>query len=400
MRKLLQKVLFLLLMGAAALPAVGQPYLIDGSARQRILASIEQGDTRAQELYARLMRNADKVMPLENPTITTKGVTPPSGDKHDYISLARYWWPNPDTPDGLPYVRRDGESNPELKKYDRDCMSTFASRLSILTGAYLLSENPNYGRKIASILRTWFLDKKTKMNPNANYAQMVPGRNNGMGNPTGVLDTYSLIHAVDAALIMEEAGYLSKKECMALREWFRAYVEWLTTSPNGIGEYEAKNNHGVAYDVQTTHFALYTGNEELVARLIGGFAERRLKPQIMEDGSQPLELARTTAFGYSVYNLTHLLDMCYLGRHYGIDLYPAANHAIDRAIQFLIPYLGNQSSFPYKQIKNWSKVEQDFAQQLLRAYNLCKNEEYLALYKRYRSPEEQKNAQFILFNEY
>ena len=82
-----------------------------------------------------------------------------SGDKHDYISMGRYWGgPNPDTPDGLPYVRRDGESNPELKQFDRDRLGDFSSRLYRLTGAYLLSERPEYARKGSFDVATWFLN--------------------------------------------------------------------------------------------------------------------------------------------------------------------------------------------------------------------------------------------------
>lgn len=376
-----------------------QPYLLDVEAATRARKAVALGDTRLKPLYERAVRDADKLLSLPNPTVIDKGMTPPSGDKHDYISMGRYWWPNPDTPDGLPYVRRDGESNPELKQFDRDRLGDFSSRLYRLTGAYLLSERPEYARKAASMLRTWFLNPATRMNPNATYAQMVPGRNGGLGRPEGVLDAYSFLEAVDAAAVLERGGYLSKKEMKALRDWFSEYVDWLRTSDAGLGEYAAKNNHGVAYDVQTVVFALFAGRDEVARELVEGFAERRLRPQIEADGRQPRELARTTAFGYSVYNLTHLLDMCTVARTMDIDLYDAADGAIDRAIGYLTQFLGNRDAFPYKQIKDWHGVEQTFAQQLLRASNLKENPEYRRLYEQYRSPEEQKRALFILLNE-
>ncbi len=377
----------------------GQPYLLDADAAARARRAAVNGDVRRKPLYERALRNADKLLALPDPTVVDKGMTPPSGDKHDYISMGRYWWPNPDTPDGLPYVRRDGESNPELKQFDRDRLSDFSLRLRCLTGAYLLAGRPEHARKAASMLRTWFLNARTRMNPNATYAQMVPGRNDGLGRPEGVLDTYSLIDAVDAACVLERAGYLSKKEMKALRVWFSEYVDWLRTSKSGLGEYAAANNHGVAYDVQTTVFACFAGRDEVARELAESFADRRLRPQIEADGRQPRELARTTAFGYSVYNLTHLLDMCVVARTLGIDLYDAADGAIDRAIGYLTPFLGNREAFPYRQIKDWQKVEQDFARQLLRASNLRENPEYRQLYERFRAPEEQKQALFILLNE-
>lgn len=51
------------------------------------------------------------------PTLKVTDIPPlrPSGNIHDYASVSRYRWANPDTPDGLPWVRRDGELNPDTK---------------------------------------------------------------------------------------------------------------------------------------------------------------------------------------------------------------------------------------------------------------------------------------------
>lgn len=382
-------------MGSAA----AQPYMVDAEAAERVRTAVEKGDSHLKPLYDRALRDADKLLDEPDPTVVDKGVTPPSGDKHDYISMGRYWWPNPDTKDGLPYVRRDGHSNPELKKFDRDRLGRFSANLRRLTGAYLLAGRTEHARKMASMLRTWFLNERTRMNPNGTYAQMVPGRNDGLGRPEGILDLYSLIDAVDAATVLERDNLLSKKEMKALRAWFSAYVDWLLTSESGKGEYAAKNNHGIAYDVQTVVYARFAGRDEVARELIETFAERRLEKQIEADGKQPRELARTTAFGYSTYNLTHMLDMCVAARMMGIDLYDAADRAIDRAIGYLIPFLGNQEQFPYKQIKDWRGVEQNFAQQLLRASRLKENAEYRRLYEQYKPEEDAKQALFILMNQ-
>ena len=382
-------------MGSAA----AQPYMVDAEAAERVRTAVEKGDSHLKPLYDRALRDADKLLDEPDPTVVDKGVTPPSGDKHDYISMGRYWWPNPDTKDGLPYVRRDGHSNPELKKFDRDRLGRFSANLRRLTGAYLLAGRTEHARKMASMLRTWFLNERTRMNPNGTYAQMVPGRNDGLGRPEGILDLYSLIDAVDAAVVLERDNLLSKKEMKALRAWFSAYVDWLLTSESGKGEYAAKNNHGIAYDVQTVVYARFAGRDEVARELIETFAERRLEKQIEADGKQPRELARTTAFGYSTYNLTHMLDMCVAARTMGMDLYNAADGAIDRAIGYLIPFLGNQEQFPYKQIKDWRGVEQNFAQQLLRASRLKENAEYRRLYEQYKPEEDAKQALFILMNQ-
>ena len=48
----------------------------------------------------------------QNPITITAFPAPNSdGRLHDYYSEGRYWWPNPNNPNG-PYIRKDGYSNP------------------------------------------------------------------------------------------------------------------------------------------------------------------------------------------------------------------------------------------------------------------------------------------------
>ena len=60
-----------------------------------------------------LIELANKSLLFKPGSVMEKLNTPPSGDKHDYMSLAPYFWPNPDTKDGLPYIRKDGKTNPD-----------------------------------------------------------------------------------------------------------------------------------------------------------------------------------------------------------------------------------------------------------------------------------------------
>src|SRR5260370_7836542 len=66
-------------------------------------------------VLAELERRAAALLDLEPPTVVRKHTLPPSGDIHDYLSIAPYWWPNPDTADGLPWVQRDGHTNPRSR---------------------------------------------------------------------------------------------------------------------------------------------------------------------------------------------------------------------------------------------------------------------------------------------
>ena len=54
------------------------------------------------------MTEADEALESESLSVMMKKKTPASGDKHDYMSLARYYWPDPSKPDGLPYISVTG----------------------------------------------------------------------------------------------------------------------------------------------------------------------------------------------------------------------------------------------------------------------------------------------------
>ena len=69
---------------------------------------------------------------------------PPSGNKHDYMSLAPYHWPDPSKPDGLPYIRKDGETNPEVREYkDKEYMPKLCAMVHTLGLAYFFFRKRN-----------------------------------------------------------------------------------------------------------------------------------------------------------------------------------------------------------------------------------------------------------------
>ena len=63
-----------------------------------------------------------------------------SGNPHDYFSEGRYWWPNPQDPDG-PYIRRDGMSNPNNFRHHRtDIAAMSRESLVMAMAAYYLDK--------------------------------------------------------------------------------------------------------------------------------------------------------------------------------------------------------------------------------------------------------------------
>lgn len=139
------------------------------------MQSIDNAKALNSEATKYLIREADKNLTSNIITVMDKPMTPPSGDKHDYMSMGRYWWPNPATADGLPYIRKDGVVNPEVDKLDRIPLGKAARSIYTLSLAFYLTNDEKYAAKAVENLSIWFINKDTKMNPNMNFGQTIPG---------------------------------------------------------------------------------------------------------------------------------------------------------------------------------------------------------------------------------
>lgn len=321
----------------------------------RMLAEINSGapgDAHRQEFVNAAISAAERAM-REGPfSVMQKGAVPPSGDKHDYMSQAPYFWPDPTKPNGLPYIRRDGEHNPEIKKItDHDNMGRMGEDARALALAWYLTGNAAYADRAALLLRTWFLDPATRMNPNLEFGQGIPGINTGRG--IGLIETRFLMPALDAVGLLAGSNAWSADDRNGMTTWFQQFLHWMHSSDKGKAEDAAKNNHGTWYDLQVTDYALFVGDRQLAIDTLNRVKTRRIAVQIEPDGREPLELVRTNAFSYSIGNLDGLMQLAWLGQQVGVDLWnykTADGRCIRAALDFLLPYALGAKPWDYKQI--------------------------------------------------
>ncbi|HEY0623945.1 alginate lyase family protein [Sphingomonas sp.] len=354
---------------AAALSSAGQAAVCQGSEgyaasfggrrtftlRPAELESIKASlasDPAIAPAYRALLARADQALARKPRSVLDKRTIPLSGDRRDYVSLAPYWWPDPANPRG-PYVRRDGQVNPEREtnRFDRGALGRMISDTDTLGLAYYYSGDRNYAEKAAALVRAWFLDPATGMNPNMNYAQAVPGRENGRAE--GVLDTSGLIAVIDAVGLIGPSGALSADEIKALEAWFSRYVDWMRTSPNGKAEAAARNNHGIWYDAQIARFALFARRDDIARRTVAAFPRVRIERQIDPSGALPHELTRTRSFHYSIYALDAAYHVADSAACLGSDLYAAGmqGRSLRKATAYVAAYRGRQGDWPYKEMK-------------------------------------------------
>jgi hypothetical protein len=315
-------------------------FLIDPQALTQTKRRAAAGDSQLAAALGRLERDAEKSLKVEPFSVTRTDKIPPSGDKHDYLSLAKYYWPNPNSPSGLPYVVRDGETNPDTQKFPaRLALEGVCHHVPTLALAYYLTGREPYAARAAKLLRVFFLDPATRMNPNLEYAQFIPGKNTGRG--TGIIDTTGLAPLIDAVGMLAGSPAWTAADQKGMEAWFHAYLRWLLTSKAGQTEGKASNNHGCWYDVQTASMALFAGETGIARQILGTAVPRRIALQIEPDGQMPRELKRTKSFSYCIFNLRALFDLAALGDRVGVDLWNARTpdgRGIRKALDFMLPY--------------------------------------------------------------
>lgn len=321
---------------------------------------IEKNDPQLRPAFDQLIEDAEAALNEGPFSVTDKEKFPPSGDKHDYASYSRYWWPDPNQPNGLPYIRRDGETNPEsqsLKTSDRQRIGALGRNSETLGLAYYLTGEEKYAEKAAELLRVWFLDAATRMNPNVNHAQCRPGHNNG--TKSGVLDGRILIRALEGSMLIASSSALSDTEHKKLKAWAGDYFEWLTTNEMALEEAASKNNHGSFYDVQAMYFALYAGNSEAATQIAQKFVQRRIYSQIKPDGSMPEEMARTRPLFYSIYNLHAMFLVAHLAKKVDVDVWKAddKDSRLRLGLDYLVPYTDSNKKWPHPTIRETDRME-------------------------------------------
>jgi hypothetical protein len=327
-------------------------FLLDAESLLETRQRVREGDPALAPAIEKLRDEADKALKSGPYSVMDKDIVPPSGDKHDYYSFGPYWWPDPSKPDGLPYIRRDGEVNPKRDTGDRRPMGRMSGAVETLALAYFFTGHEPYAEHAARLLRVWFLDEATRMNPHLEYGQAIPGRTEGRG--IGIIDTAGLPRLVDAVGLLQGSEHWMPGDQQGMQRWFGEYLTWLQESSHGRDEDATKNNHATWYDVQVASFALFAGQEDLAREVLERAGERRIRTQIETDGRQPHELARTKSFDYSTMNLRGMFEMATLAEHVDVDLWNYESddgRSIRQALDWLLPFATGEREWKHEQLK-------------------------------------------------
>src|SRR5580704_3455033 len=283
--------------------------------------SVRSKDPALMPAYEALLQDADKLLDYAPVSVMQKAVLPPSGDKHDYMSIAPYFWPDSSKANGLPYINRDGVVNPEVRQYtDKTNMPIVCENIYRLSLAYYFSNDEKYARHASKLAEVWFLDPATRMNPNLNYGQAVKGVTDGRAE--GLIDSRFFIWAIDGIRLLQTSKYWTSGNQVSLKQWFSAFLTWMQTSRIGQKEMNARNNHGVWYDAQALAMALFVDSLNLANKIVLRAADR-LDQQMDTSGMFSLELTRSTSLHYSVFILNAFIVVAQLSEQTSTNLWSA-----------------------------------------------------------------------------
>ncbi|KAJ3034562.1 hypothetical protein HDV00_004925 [Rhizophlyctis rosea] len=396
---------YLLLMALACLaPAVqGKVYPLDANG-QPVPGSIQtfyidpenmwlnrqlyqSGRKELNPAINRMIRIATEA--VEDPTTYTviakpSTLLPPSNDPHDFYSLARYYWPNPNATNGI-YIRQDGQVNPEIFDLPDSAWLTVVIQDVWSCGlAYFYTGNETFVGTGLKRLRDWFINPDTKMNPNLNYAAWIKGsppitNSSAVTAGPGLLDLSQLYMLVDGMSLLRVSANFPASDEQAMNAWFTEYLRWLQTSPRGRGESTAINNQGTWYDVQLLTLFLQLGDSWAAASLLQTATIPRLAAQIMPDGSMPLEQARTLSWHYSNFAVDALFVAGYLAMNTNVSLFgyqTSDGRSVQRAVDYLVPYaLAAGGGWPVPNSGNFSGDE--VVESCKEAYLIYRDQKYL-----------------------
>ena len=358
--------------------------LVSDAEAEPIHSAIVRKESWTIEPVRRLRADAERRFKEGPWTVTADRPQGIAMDSHEYYSEAPYWWPQSEDPTA-PYVRKDGQVNPNRFLANKTALNSMAETVFTLgTAAYLLDE-PRYAQRAARIIRVWFLDLKTRMNPTLENGQAIRNVNSGRG--AGILDGRVFIRAIQGMEFLAQTGNWDPKEQAATKKWFQEYLHWLLTSTPADAEKLAGNNHSSWWTAQTAAVATFV-EDDAAQKLAFNFYRDHIFPhQIKPDGSAPREELRTRSLSYSVFNLEAFTVTCRIAQLRGVDLWSVTGKGkvtIATVIDYLQPYMADPKKWSKEQIVEFNN---DSLYSLAFAGMGLKKPEYIALYRKLVHPE-------------
>ena len=305
-------------------------------------------DPQTKTAFKLAFEEAKNVIRQPNISVTDKPNVPPSGDKRDYFSVSRYWWPNPETEDHLPWIRKDGKTNPSTRSDDFDSqrLRLVAKKIEVLCVAYAISEDEAYAKRASAMLQTFFLDSKTGMRPNFRYSGSVPGV--AEGRASGLIELRSITRILKVVHVLEKSDSFKGEVSSGLASWSRQLLDWILTSEIGRKEAVSANNHGTFLDATVMTLGYVAGRKSFARLVATESLPARMERQFDNFGKQRLELERTLSLKYSLFNIEAYMNCRELGTQIGVDVW---SEKLEKGIEYAARSVRGDRKWAHRQDK-------------------------------------------------
>ncbi len=266
-------------------------------------------------------------------SVVDKEELPHGINPHEYRSLAPFWWPNPASDDGLPYVQHAGKANPEAltDRYDARRFEILSNTVFDLALQYTLTGDMVAGKRAATLLRIWFVTPETAMLPNMDTAGIRPGigrrfHASGIalpmrGTPDGIMESRLLLPLCDAIPLLDDPRLLSHDDMHSIRQWMRAFLHWMDTAPNALTHGGMTDGNGTWNDAVRMALLIFLGDTEAADHLLRSRTMPRINVQFAPDGSQPWALVRGDSLSESLGNLEAWAAIAIMGQRLGVEVW-------------------------------------------------------------------------------
>ncbi|KZP34707.1 chondroitin AC/alginate lyase [Athelia psychrophila] len=269
-------------------------------------------------------------------SVINKTALAPSGNIHDYLSWAPYWWPNCTgvgntselTPQQIwvecPYYDRDGLFNPDrLLVNNTGAFEAMSDAVLYNALAWVLTGATKYSANTAHYIDTWFVNNATAQTPNLEYAQMHRGPDGQVGDQTGLLDFHQMAKLVSGVLILIQGNSSAWTTALNTQfmDWITNYIDWVNQSPLAQAEKASTNNHGTYFYNQFVSLQILVGDIQGATSSIQEYFSGIYQGQISSTGEQPLEASRTHPYHYRCYNLAAMITNARIGEYLGLNFW-------------------------------------------------------------------------------
>jgi hypothetical protein len=273
------------------------------------------------------------------------------GAANDYYSEPEDYFPSKDGE--APWVRRPSAANPEAFAAHRDLVYELGRSVSALTAAFVVTGEDRYAARAAEHLRAWFVAPGTRMTPNLQFAQRIPGA--AAGRPEGVIETVPLAEVARSVRFLAGSNTLTAAELTAIRKWFAEYATWMNESRMGGLARDSKDQHGSSWLFQSAAYADanvtgLTSDDSTLSALRHRFRTMTLRAEITGIGIFPHVVSSPNPYRDCLFNLDLLCLACELmttrfDNPWEFELQDGPG--LRAAVAFHYPAIGNRAVWPY-----------------------------------------------------